>query len=84
MDWAPYCSLHEVDLEKGLCEWCDKGISLTSSVFHGSNRSQCEWLMKVSSIFNMKLNILVSVCQRWWLQFSKMEAPIIKYGGFKY
>ena len=24
------------------------------------------------------------ICQRWRLQLSKMEAPIIKDGGFKY
>ena len=26
---------------------------------------------------------LCGFCQRWWLQLSKMEAPIIKDGGFK-
>ena len=56
------CSRHEADLEKCLREWGDKGFAVTGSVCDGSDRAQREQLMKkVSSIFNGKLNILVSV-----------------------
>ena len=56
------CSRNEAELDKCLREWHAKGFSVTASICDGSDRAQREKLMeKVSSIFNGKLNILVSM-----------------------
>ncbi|KAJ0695177.1 putative oxidoreductase [Helianthus annuus] len=55
------CSRTEAELNKRLQEWSVKGFSVTGSVCDVSSRPQREQLMeKVSSMFNGKLNILVS------------------------
>ncbi|KAL6980588.1 tropinone reductase I [Sarracenia purpurea var. burkii] len=53
------CSRNEVELNRCLQEWADKGFIVTGSVCDASSRPQREQLLdKVSSLFNGKLNIL--------------------------
>lgn len=55
------CSRNEVELNQVLQEWSDKGFSVTGSVCDVTSRPQREQLVEtVSSLFNGKLNILVS------------------------
>ena len=74
------CSRNEAELDKCLREWHAKGFAVTGSVCDGSDRAQREQLMeKVSSIFNGKLNILVSIhrvgylCYVWVLAVCRMS-----------
>ncbi|KAL6990424.1 tropinone reductase I [Sarracenia purpurea var. burkii] len=53
------CSRNEVELNRCLQEWADKGFIVTGSVCDASSRPQREQLLnKVASLFNGKLNIL--------------------------
>ena len=55
------CSRNEAHLNECLHEWKTKGFRITGSVCDVASRSQREELMsRVSSLFNGKLNILVS------------------------
>ena len=55
------CSRNEVELNQRLQEWSDKGFSVTGSVCDVTSRPQREeFVEKVSSLFDGKLNILVS------------------------
>ncbi|MFS7979224.1 putative oxidoreductase [Helianthus anomalus] len=55
------CSCNESELNQRLQEWSLKGFSVTGSVCDVASRPQREVLVaKVSSLFNGKLNILVS------------------------
>ena len=56
------CSRNNAELNSCLQEWAAKGFTVTGSVCDVSSRAQREQLLeKVSSLFNGKLNILVSV-----------------------
>lgn len=56
------CSRNETELNQRLQEWSLKGFTVTGSVCDATSRTQREELMeKVSSVFNGKLNILVSL-----------------------
>ena len=56
------CWRNEVEIDKCLSEWHAKGFAVIASVCDGRDRAQREKLMeKVFSIFNGKLNILVSI-----------------------
>lgn len=55
------CSRNEEELNRRLQEWNSKGFKVSGSVCDASSREQRVQLMeKVSSVFNGKLNILVS------------------------
>jgi Tropinone reductase 1 len=55
------CSRNEADLNECLSEWRKKGFKVTGSICDASSRTEREKLITiVSSIFNGKLNILVS------------------------
>ncbi|XP_037491121.1 tropinone reductase homolog At1g07440-like isoform X1 [Jatropha curcas] len=55
------CSRNQKELDQCLQEWQSKGFKVTGSVCDVSNRTQREKLIDVvSSIFDGKLNILVS------------------------
>ena len=55
------CDLSETLLNQSLCEWKKKGFQVSGSVCDVSCRSEREKLMQtVSTMFNGKLNILVS------------------------
>lgn len=55
------CSRNQTELNERLKEWEEKGFNVSGSVCDLSSRSQREDLMKtVSSVFDGKLNILVS------------------------
>ncbi|PWA83171.1 Glucose/ribitol dehydrogenase [Artemisia annua] len=55
------CSRNEAELNQRLQEWSVKGFTVTGSVCDATSRPQREQLMeKASSVFNVKLNILVS------------------------
>lgn len=55
------CSLDEAELDECLKEWKGKGLMITGSVCDVSSRIQRERLIEtVTSIFDGKLNILVS------------------------
>ena len=55
------CSRKETELNECLKDWKAKGFGVSGSVCDVSSRAQREKLMEtVSSIFNGKLNILVS------------------------
>lgn len=56
------CSRNEAELNQRLQEWSAKGFSVTGSVCDASSSPQRQELIKkVSSNFNGKLNILVSL-----------------------
>lgn len=58
------CSRNEDELNKCLKEWEGKGLLVSGSVCDASIKDQREKLIQnVSSLFNGKLNILVSVLQ---------------------
>ncbi|KAL6341637.1 hypothetical protein AAG906_032758 [Vitis piasezkii] len=55
------CSRKETELNECLKDWKAKGFGVTGSVLDVSCRAQREKLMEtVSSVFNGKMNILVS------------------------
>ena len=55
------CSRKETELNECLKDWKAKGFGVTGSVLDVSCRAQREKLMQtISSVFNGKLNILVS------------------------
>ena len=55
------CSRNETELNKCLNEWRGKGFVVSGSVCDASSRVQREKLMEeVASVFNGKLNIIVS------------------------
>ena len=57
------CARDETQLQERLREWQAKGFQVTTSVCDVSSRDQREKLMEtVSSLFQGKLSILVSVC----------------------
>ena len=56
------CSRNAAQLNERLQEWASKGLKVTGSVCDVSSRELREQLMqKVSSVFDGKLNILVSI-----------------------
>lgn len=58
------CSRNETELNKCLQEWEKSKLSIIGSVCDVSSRAEREKLMeKVSSAFNGKLNILVTIQQ---------------------
>ena len=55
------CSRKETELNECLKDWIAKGFGVSGSVCDVSSRAQREKLMQtISSVFNGKLNILVS------------------------
>ena len=59
------CARNETQLQECVREWQAKGFEVTTSVCDVSSRDQREKLMEnVASIFQGKLNILVSLCIR--------------------
>lgn len=59
------CARDETQLQESLLEWQAKGFQVTTSVCDVSSRVQREKLMEtVSTLFQGKLNILVSLCTR--------------------
>ena len=58
------CSRNEDELNKCLKEWEGKGLLVSGSVFDASSKDQRQKLIEnVSSFFNGRLNILVSVLE---------------------
>ncbi|KAI9194973.1 hypothetical protein LWI28_010520 [Acer negundo] len=67
------CSRNEAELNKCIHEWEIKGFKVSGSVCDVSSRSEREKLMNtVSSVFNGKLNILVSY------HLSQLAHPLLK------
>ena len=57
------CARDETQLQESLHEWQAKGFQVTTSVCDVSSPDQREKLMEtVSSVFQGKLNIFVSLC----------------------
>ena len=64
------CSRNEVELDKCLKEWEGKGFVVSGSVYDASSKNQGQKLIEnITSLFNVRLNILVSVFAKVCLVF---------------
>lgn len=71
------CSRNEAELHQRLQEWNAKGFKVSGSVCDASSRDQrTELIEKVSSIFNGKLNILVSTPYKIFLVKNAVNAKV--------
>ena len=65
------CSRNQSEVEQRLDEWKGKGFQVTGSVCDVSHREQREKLMEtVASLFQGKLNILVSFTSSYYTNLS--------------